>query len=131
MAIRKDTPMIRHLFPRPKDRFQPRSPERDAHADNEAVRSIASAISLALAKAEAERAGLKKRLDHVISIAAVVGGNDIDEYLTRTDDRWQMLGESDAEIRRGEERLRMIERNIAHFNFLMTPLQTCFPDWKI
>jgi hypothetical protein len=102
--------MIRQLFRlRSKEGFQARSPERDADTDNEAVRSVASAIDQVLARAEAERAGLKNRIDNVLSVAAIVGGNDIDDYLTRTEDRSQMLRESDAEIRRGQNRLRAVE----------------------
>ena len=123
--------MIKQLFrSRSKGGFQSRSPERDTNADNEAVKSIATAIDLVLERAEAERAGLKRRIDDVISRAAIVGGNDIDDYLTRTEGRSNMLSSSDAEIRGGQERLRIIEQNISHFKFLKTALQTRFPDVK-
>ena len=124
--------MIRQLFRfRSDDGFRARSPERDASTDNEAVKSIAAAIDAALDSAVAERAGLQGRIDDVVSRAAIVGGNDIDDYLTRTEDRSIMLSNSDAEIRRGQERLRAIEQNIAHFRFLKAALQTRFPDAKI
>jgi hypothetical protein len=45
--------------------------------------------------------------------------------------RSQMLRDSDTEIRRGQDRLRVIEQNISHFKFLRTALQTRFPDCKI
>src|ERR1700761_5737430 len=100
------TLIIRQLFrSRPKERFQARSPERDVIADHDAVKSVAAALDVALEKAEAERLGLKNRLDNVLSVAALVGGNDIDDYLTRNEDRSDMLNESDVEIRRGQERL--------------------------
>lgn len=121
--------MIMHLFrSRPRDAFQARSPERDAETDSEAVKSVAIAIDLVLEKAEAELAGLKGRINDVIARAAIVGGNDSDDYLTRTDERSAMLKDSDAEIRRGQERLRVIEQNISHFKFLRTALRTRFPD---
>lgn len=124
--------MIRQLFrSRSKEGFQARSPERDAGTDHDAVRSVAAAIDLVLERAEAERTGLKNRLDNVLSVAAIVGGNDIDDFLTRTEDRSEMLNESDAEIRRGQERLRVIEQNITHFKFLRAALQTRFPDCKM
>jgi hypothetical protein len=120
--------MIRALFrSRSKEGFRARSPERDANSDHDAVTSIAVAIDLVLEKAEAERAGLKRRIDDVISRAAIVGGNDADDYLTRSEDRSKMLRDSDAEIRRGQERLAVIEQNISHFKFLKTALQTRFP----
>jgi hypothetical protein len=78
-------------------------------------------------KAESEQAGLKRRINEVISRAAIAGGNDIDDYLTRTEDRSSMLKDSDNEIRRGQERLGIIEQNISHFKFLKTALRTRFP----
>lgn len=127
-----DISMIRQLFrSRSKETFQARSPERDTNTDDDAVRSVAAAIDLVLEKAGAERSGLTNRIDNVLSLAAIVGGNDIDDYLTRTEDRLTMLKESDAEIRRGQDRLRVIEQNISHFKFLKTALQTRFPDCKI
>ena len=124
--------MIRQLFrSRSREGFQARSPERDTEADNEAIRSVAAAIDRVLEKAEAERTGLKSRIENVLAVAAIVGGNDIDDYLTRTEDRSEMLTESDAEIRRGQERLKVIDQNISHFKFLRTALQTRFPDCKI
>jgi hypothetical protein len=113
------------------DAFQARSPERDAAKDHDAVRSVAAALDQALAQAEAERTGLKNRIDTVLAQAAILGGNDIDDYLTRTEDRAKMLRVSDAEIRRGEERLKAIEQNISHFQFLKAALQSRFPDSKI
>jgi hypothetical protein len=95
------------------------------------VSSVAVAIDLVLEKAETERAGLKRRLDGVISRAAIVGGNDTEDYLTRTEDRSKMLSDSDAEIRRGQARLAAIERNISHFKFLRAALQSRFPDVKM
>jgi hypothetical protein len=38
-----------------------------------------------------------------------------------------MLRNSDAEIKRGEERLITIKKNISHFRFLKTALQSRFP----
>ena len=121
--------MIKQFFRfRSDDRFKARSSERDASTDNEAVRSIAAAIDAALSKAEGERSGLQGRMDDVVSRAAIVGGNDVDDYLNRTEDRSIMLSNSDAEIKRGQERLKVIDQNISHFKFLKTALQTRFPD---
>jgi hypothetical protein len=120
--------MMKPLFGRAKGGFHARSSERDSSSDDEAVLSVAAALDLAVQKAEAERAGLKGRIDDVISRAAIVGGNEIDDWQTRTDDRSRMLSESDAEIRRGQARLKILEQNISHFKFLKTALQTRFPD---
>jgi hypothetical protein len=124
--------MIKQLFRFSSDsEFRTRSKERDADTDNEAIKSIAAAIEAALNKAENERIGLKARIDDVLSRAAIVGGNDIDDYLTRTEDRSTMLSDSDAEIARGEERPKVLDQNIVHVKFLRTALRTRFPDLKI
>jgi len=110
--------------------FKARATERDAESDRAAVKSVADAITLVLEQAEAERSGLKNRMDDVISRAALVGGNDTDEFLTRSGDRSDMLRASDADIKRGLERLKTIEQNISHFRFLRTVLQSRFPESK-
>lgn len=111
--------------------FKARTLERDAATDTAAVKSIADAINLVLEQAEAERAGLKRRMDDVIARAALVGGNDSDEFLTRSQDRTEMLRIADADMKRGLERLVTIEQNISHFRFLRTVLQSRFPDSKV
>jgi hypothetical protein len=124
--------MIKQLFRlRSDEGFRTRSQERDANTDTEAIKSIAHAIETALNKAETERTGLRRRIDDVLSRAAIVAGNDIDDYLTRTEDRSEMLRNSDAEIRRGQERLKVLDQNIVHFKFLKAALQTRFPDLRI
>jgi predicted component of type VI protein secretion system len=124
--------MIKQLFRfRSDNEFRTRSEQRDTDTDNEAIMSIAAAIEAALNKAENERTGLNARLEDILSRAAIVGGNDIDDYLTRTEDRSTMLGNSDAEIKRAEERLKVLGQNIAHVKFLKTALQTRFPDLRL
>jgi hypothetical protein len=110
--------------------FKTRSANRDSETDQQAILSVARAIDLALQGAEAERAGLKRRLDDVIANAALAGGNEIEEYQARPDARSQMLRKSDDEIRNGEERLRTLESNIAGFRLLRADLQRHFPDVK-
>jgi hypothetical protein len=65
------------------------------------------------------------------TIVSVVGENSVDDLLTRTEDRAKMPRASDAEVRRAQERLRVVEQNISHFKFLRAALQTRFPDTKI
>jgi hypothetical protein len=110
--------------------FEVRSSGRDGDTDREAIKSIAVALDQALQKVDAERAGLSHRIDDVISRAAIVGGNDMEDFLTRTDDRSRMLNESDVEIRRGQGRLQALDQNVTHFKFLRAALQTRFPDAK-
>jgi hypothetical protein len=121
-------PMIRLFGSSPDGSFKARSLERDAASDSRAVKLVADAIDSVLEKAAAEREGLKSRLDDVTARAALVGGNDVDDYLTRSKDRSEMLKNADAEIKRGQQRLNTIEENIAHFRFLKTALRSRFPD---
>jgi predicted component of type VI protein secretion system len=120
--------MIKQLFRFGSDNeFRTRSEQRDTDTDNEAIMSIAAAIETALNKAENERTGLKARLEDILSRAAIVGGNDIDDYLTRTEDRSTMLGNADAKIRRAEERLKVLDQNNVHIKFLKTACKPASP----
>lgn len=123
--------MIRLFRSLRDDGFKSRSLERDADTDVNAVRIVADAINLVLRQAETERSGLKKRLDDVIARAALVGGNDVDEFVTRSERRSDMLRQSDDDIKRGQDRLNRIDTNISHFRFLKTALQSRFPDSKL
>jgi hypothetical protein len=122
--------MMKFLRLRSNGVFAARSTERDAESDRTAVKSVAGAINLALDQALTEHTGLKKRLDDVISRAALVGGNDADEYLIRTADRSNMLRNSDADIKRGQDRLLKLEENISHFRFLKGVLESRFSDFN-
>src|ERR1700756_1851407 len=102
--------------------FRTRAPTRDQELDNQLVDQIASAIDQALQKVEVQRDGLKRRLDDVIARAAIVGGNDIDDYLTRDDVRSTLLDASDDEIARGQARLKTLDEQLSHFRFLKAAL---------
>jgi hypothetical protein len=124
-------PMIRFFRSRSDDQFKTRSLARDADGDRTAVKMIADAINFVLEQAEAERAGLKRRMDDVTSRAALVAGNDVDDFLTRSEDRSEMLRISDAEIKRGQDRLDVVTENISHFRFLKAALQSRFPNSRL
>src|SRR5246127_1068480 len=110
--------------------FRTRAPTRDQELDNQLVDQVASAIDEALQKVEAQRDGLKRRLDDVIARAAIVGGNDLDDFLTRDEARVTLLAASDGEIARGQARLKTLDEQHSHFKFLKAALQTRFPDFK-
>jgi hypothetical protein len=124
--------MMINLFrrTRPDGPFRTRAPARDREADNQLVGQVASAIDEALQKVEAQRDGLKRRLDDVISRAAIVGGNDLDDFLTRDEARSTLLAASDGEIARGQVRLKTLDEQLSHFRFLKSALRTRFPDFK-
>jgi hypothetical protein len=121
-----------NLFRRPTESsFQIRSEERDRELDRELVVRIALALDGAVQATEAQKNGLRNRMDEVISIAAIVGGNEIDEYLTRDESRSKILLASDAEIKRGQARLETLGQHLSHFKFLKAALRSRFPDCQI
>jgi hypothetical protein len=124
--------MLINLFRRSRSDgpFRTRAPARDQDLDNQLVGQVASAIEEALQKVEAQRDGLKRRLDDVIARAAIVGGNDLDDFLTRDQARAELLAASDGEIARGQARLKTLDEQLSHFRFLKAALQTRFPHFK-
>jgi len=124
--------MLINLFRRSRSDgpFRTRVPARDQELDDALVRQVASAIEEALEKVEAQRDGLKRRLDDVIARAAIVGGNDLDDCLTRDEARSILLAASDGEIARGQARLKTLDEQLSHFRFLKTTLQARFPDFR-
>jgi len=94
------------------------------------VNNVASALHHAEREIEAQKDGLKRRLDAVIMRAAVIGGNDIDETLTRDAADAAVLTASDAEIARAEARLKMLEKQLSNFKTLVATLHSLFPDFK-
>ncbi|QUS38522.1 hypothetical protein RPMA_06495 [Tardiphaga alba] len=110
--------------------FRARSPERDAETDRERLDAVMTAINQALGSAEAEQAGLTKRVDDVLARAAVTFGNGDDEYLTRESLDSHHLDLFETEIQNGQRRLRELTGSIAHFKFLKSAFLSRFPDYK-
>ena len=110
--------------------FKARSPERDAATDHARITAIANSIDEALRAAEAEHAGLSRRIEEVTERAAIAGGNDGEEYLTRDAVDRETLERFDRELVNGENRLKDLAVTIGHFKFLKTALLSRFPDFK-
>jgi len=110
--------------------FKARSAARDLETDTARIASIAQAIDEVIRAAEAENAGLNRRLADVVARAAVTSGNDTDEYQVRDllDSHHQDL--FNAEIANAERRLKELAASIGHFKFLKAALTTRFPDFK-
>jgi hypothetical protein len=123
--------MLKRIFRSSSETFRTRSPDRDRITDERLVQAVATAIDSALQSAEYEHTGLKRRLDSVISIAAIVGGNEIEDVQGQSGPRAELLQKSDDEIRIGEDRLRTLENNIAHFRSLRRDLEKRFPGIRI
>lgn len=123
--------MFSRFFPLSRSAFRARSSERDRRNDEQALLSIATALGLAQKKAEAERAGLDARITDLVSRAALAGGNDLDDCLTRSDLCALMLSESDAEIRRGQKRVKILEKHISDFRYFKSELRERFPEMNL
>lgn len=120
--------MVMNLFRRPHSPFRTRAPARDAEADNELVGQVGSALESAIANLRAQHDGLKRRLDDVIARSAILGGNGLDDYLTRAEVDLGLLAASDKEIERCEARLKELDEQLSHFEFLRAELQKRFQD---
>jgi hypothetical protein len=110
--------------------FKARSAERDTETDRSRIGAIVSAIEAALHEAENEQLGLNRRVEDVLSRAAVTLGNGTDEYLEREplDSHHQDL--FSTEIANGQRRLKELGSEITHFKFLKAAVLSRFPDFK-
>ena len=122
--------MLENILRKPSLSFKARSPERDAELVETQVNNVSSALHHAVREIEAQRDGLRRRLDAVITRAAVIGGNDIDDSLARDKADAAALAASDVEIARAESRLKTLEEQLSHFTFLEAALQSRFPMAK-
>ncbi len=111
--------------------FRARSPERDAETDRERLDAVMGALDQALSNAEAEQAGLTKRVDDVLARAAVTIGNGDDEYLTRESLDSHHLDLFETEIQNGQRRLRELKGSIAQFKAVKETFLAKFPDYNV
>lgn len=109
--------------------FRARSPERDAETDRERLDAVFGAIDQALSSAEAEQAGLTKRVDDVLARAAVTFGNGDDEYLTRESLDSHHLDLFETEIQNGQRRIRDLKTSIAQYKAVKEAFVAQFPDY--
>lgn len=108
--------------------FKARSVARDTSTDQARLAAVAEALENAIATAEAERAGLDRRIEDVLARAAVTFGNGTDEYLERdvlSSKHQDLFG---TEIKNGQDRLKELENQIGHLRFLKTVMITRFPE---
>ncbi|MBC7582494.1 hypothetical protein FNL55_06595 [Tardiphaga sp. vice352] len=108
--------------------FKARSASRDAETDSGRVHAILLAIEQALTGAEKEHAGLTRRVDDVLSRAAVTFGNGNDEYLTREPLDSDHLDLLEKEISNGQRRLRELVEGIANYKSMRTVLLSRFAE---
>jgi hypothetical protein len=108
--------------------FKARSATRDISTDQARLIAIAKAVENAIATAEAERAGLDRRIEDILARAAVTFGNGTDEYLERDALRTKHQDLFDIEIKRGQRRLTELKSQIEHLRFLKIVMITRFPE---
>jgi hypothetical protein len=111
--------------------FKTRLADRDAETDRVRIASIMAAIQTVLDDAEKEKAGLSRRVDDALALAAVTMGAATDEYLEREslNDHHQSL--FNLEIKNGERRLSELATMISHLKFIKAAMLTRFPDSKL
>ena len=122
--------LTRSVKPDDAEGFRTRSSVRDQEHDFVVLGDVASSLDRAVGEVERQRDGLKGRLDDVTSRAAIIGGNDIDDALSREEDLTGVLRASDAEIALGQVRLEALDQQLAHYRFLRAALQSRFPDFR-
>jgi hypothetical protein len=109
-----------------KETFHARSPERDRETDSMNVARVTNAIDQAIENCAAERQGLSQRLADVTSRAAIIAGNDSDEYLERERAVSDELSVLDSEVKNAQRRLEELSFNIAQFEYLREELKSRF-----
>jgi chromosome segregation ATPase len=108
--------------------FRARSPQRDKETDLMNIARVARAIDQAIENCAVERAGLGRRLADVTSRAAIIAGNDSDEYLEREQAVSERLSELDSEIKNARRRLDEVSFNIEQFEHLRDELNSRFSE---
>jgi hypothetical protein len=123
--------MFKALFARRSDDgFKTRSPERDQATDKDTIGRVADAIDGALAALQAEQAGLSRRVEDAVAMAALAVGTDSDDYAEREASRTDGLRGYEDEMKRGRERLRVLDQHILNLRFLRAAFLTRFPGFN-
>jgi hypothetical protein len=108
--------------------FRARSPERDRETDLMNIARVARAIDQAIENCAVERAGLGRRLADVTSRAAIIAGNDPDEYLEREQAVSERLSVLESEVKNAQRRLDELSFNVAQFEHLRDELNSRFAE---
>jgi RNase adaptor protein for sRNA GlmZ degradation len=106
--------MLRRLFGRTKTRsFRTRSPRRDQESDTKTLAAVQAAIDKAIAKLEAERAGLSRRYSRARDMASMTVGTEHDEYLSREPIVLADLRQFEDQMKHAALRLKTLNEEIA------------------
>ena len=104
--------------------FRVRSKDRDAASDQRRVDAICSAVEAALADAEAELAGLLRRLKDDSDSAAFLFGDDLDSQSAGDALLSRKLQQKEQSIMRSEERRAELIRHIESLRSLRVGLES-------
>jgi hypothetical protein len=118
------------IFSRTRTHWFAQSLGRDAGSERARIELVSRSIEWSLHAAQAEQAGLVRRLEKLTAHALVPLGNGTDEYLTRDDLDNRRLGKLEQEIQQAERSLEKLAHDIAHFEFLKAALKVRFPNFK-
>jgi hypothetical protein len=123
--------MFKALFGRrSSDGFETRSPERDRATDKDTIGAVAETIENALSVLQAEQAGLTRRVEDAVAMAALAAGTESDEYIDREASRTDGLRSFENEMKRARDRLRVLDQHVINLRFLRAAFLTRFPDFS-
>jgi hypothetical protein len=123
--------MFKALFARrSSDALETRSPERERATDKDTIGRVAETIDSALASLQAEQAGLMRRVEDNVAMAALAAGTESDEYVGRESSRADALRSFEDETRRARDRLRVLDQHVLNLRFLRAAFLTRFPDFN-
>jgi len=111
-------------------KFKARGAGRDTETDRLRAEAILRAIDGALIGAEAEYAGLEKRIDDVLAQAAIKFGDGTDEPPARSLLDHPSADLTEADALNSQRRLDELAANIIHYNLLKAALMSGLPDFK-
>ena len=109
--------------------FRSRSAERDLEADKITIGALKDSIETALTKLTAERDGLGRRMEDIVSRASLVVGNESDEYLSRDSRKSSALAKFESELINGQSRLAALDQNITNLKFIRAAFMTRFTSF--
>lgn len=110
-------------------KFTARSASRDSETDRLRSESILRAIDDALGGAEAEYAGLGKRIDDVLAQAALKLGNDGNDSAAVAG-RGPSTDLIEVDVLNSQRRLEDLSARIVHYKLLKAALLSGLPDAK-
>lgn len=108
--------------------FRFRSPQRDAETDRQRIDPVIQAIDTAVGSALKEREALRARVNTARDLASFAVGTGYDEYLSRDTKATSTIKEYEQQMVIGEDRLRVLDQQIANLTALQDLSRRCFSE---